>query len=198
MPSLAHGKFSESLEQAYILVGLSTNSTQSIFSAQKTELACLQAAIACSVGCWEGYIENALKEFVSKTKLGIRRPWQLIAQFEYIVEKITAELNTPSWDKVRETMLTVAGIDPNPAWTFTPFFQNQQTTKDFFDGIMKVRHSFAHGFSVPHGIPGVVTPGMLDQNYAITALSCIAYMAHKTDKLLEHELIYRHNQPAGW
>jgi len=59
------------------------------------------------------YLEDVLKEFVSKTRVQAqRRAWTLIVQFESLVQKLTAELNTPSWEKARE-LIIITGMDPN-------------------------------------------------------------------------------------
>jgi hypothetical protein len=199
MPSQARHSYSLAAQQRDVLYGLASSTAPFFSTADETEQSCLKASVACGVGCWEGYIENVLREFVLKTKTGItKRPWQLISQFEYVVQRLTDDLNTPSWEKVRELVHTITGIDPTPAWSCTPLFANTQSAKDFFDGLMKVRHSFAHGFNVPHGIPHLVTQGKLDGGYVATCSSLIDNLVFRTDALLEHELIHRHNCSNGW
>ena len=59
------------------------------------------------------YLEDVLKEFVSKIRVQAqRRAWTLIVQFESLVQKLTAELNTPSWETARE-LIIITGMDPN-------------------------------------------------------------------------------------
>jgi hypothetical protein len=160
---------------------------------------CLRAAVSQGVGCWEGYIEAALREFVSKTRVQAhRKAWGLIAQFETIVDKMASDLNTPNWDKTRDLLITLTGMDPYASWVFAPDFQNQNDTKIFFDGVMSVRHSFAHGFPTPLTVPGLAVPGVLDVPYVEKALNCIKFFAEKTDQLLEYELTHRHGCVAGW
>jgi hypothetical protein len=160
---------------------------------------CLRAAISQSVGCWEGYIEGALREFVSKTRVQAhRKAWGLITQFETIVDKMAAELNTPTWDKTRDLLIILTGMDPYASWVYLPKFSNQMDTKSFFDGVMSVRHAFAHGFSTPTKVPGIINPGILDIVYVKDALDCIKFFAEKTDQLLEHELTHRHGCLSGW
>lgn len=199
MQSKAYTNFSTSIIQADILYAL-PKGAHSINDQENVEQACFKAAIAYAVGCWEGYVEEALKEFVAKTRIAAksRRSWHLISQFEYMVNKMTSELNTPSWDKVRELMLSVAGIDPNPSWVFEPLFANNQATKEFFDGLMKVRHSFAHGFSIPNDLSELKKKGVLDEDYVEKSILCLKHLVKKTDQLLEHELLHRHNCYEGW
>ena len=65
-------------------------------------------------------------------------------------------------------------------------------------GIMDVRHSFAHGYATPHGVPGLTVPGLLDATFLADSIACLTFLAETTDRLLEHELTHRHNCTAGW
>jgi len=199
MPSNAFAKFQNSGIGAEILksnVGIPSSACSDQSFVDQT---CLKAAIALAVGCWEGYIEGALREFVSKTRVQAhRRAWGLVAQFETIVDKMASDLNTPNWDKTRELLMTLTGMDPYASWVWSPKFSNQTDTKLFFDGVMSVRHAFAHGFSIPPNVPGLAVPGVLDLAYVDDALNCIKFFATTTDRLLEHELTHRHGCQTGW
>jgi hypothetical protein len=161
--------------------------------------ACLKAAVANAVGCWEGYIEAVLREFVSKIRIHTnRRAWTLIVQYEALVDKIASDLNTPSWEKAREVILIVTGMDPYGSWIWSPKYSSQNDTKIFFDGVMKVRHAFAHGFPVAPDTPGMAIPGALDIAYVDDVFDCIDFFVSVTDGLLEHELVHRHACQSGW
>ena len=140
-----------------------------------------------------------MPEFVSKTRVQAhRRAWTLIVQFESLVNKLAADLNTPTWDKSRELILNITGMDPYASWIWPPRFSNQIDTKAFFDGVLQVRHSFAHGFAVPTSVPGLQIPGQLDAGYVADATTCLEFFAVTVDGLLEHELTHRHGCAAGW
>ena len=199
MPSQSYEKFVRQIAGAKIIRSFHNQISSETTDATAVEQICLCAAVAQAVGCWEGYIEGAIREFVTKTRImAQRRSWPLIIQFEALVDKLASELNTPNWDKTRELLIVITGMDPHPAWVWAPKFSNSTDTKQFFDGLMQVRHSFAHGFSVPHGTPGLTVPGRLDASYVNDAIDCITFFTHKTDELLEHELRTRHGCPSGW
>ncbi len=159
---------------------------------------CFKAAVALAVGCWEGYIEAAVREFVPKVRVQAHRNiWTLIAQFELMVDKRVSALNTPSSDNTRTMLIEVTGMDPYVGWIWSPKYSNQTETKAFFDGVVSVRHAFAHGFDVPAGVPGLAVAGVLDAAYVDDAIQCLHFFATKTDDLLEHELMYRHSCRSG-
>ncbi len=199
MASVAHAKFNSSVIGAKILAGFYGSTSAASPSQSFTDSCLLSAAVAQGVGCWEGYIEAVLREFVSKTRVQAhRKAWTLIVQFEALVDKMASDLNTPNWDKCRELISNVTGMDVYPSWIWSHKFTNQTDTKGFFDGILKVRHSFAHGFPVPNDIPGLTVSGVLDSAYVNDALACLQFFVDKTDSLLEHELTHRHGCASGW
>lgn len=199
MGSIALNKFQASLVGATVLASFHGVASAASPNQLFTDQCLLKSAVAHAVGCWEGYVEAVLSEFVSKTRVQAhRKAWTLVVQFESLVKKLTDELNTPSWDKCRDLLVNVTGMDPYSSWIWTPRFTNQTDTKAFFDGILQVRHSFAHGFAVPMPVPGPITPGQLDPAYISDSINCLKYFATITDNLLEHELTHRHGCTSGW
>jgi hypothetical protein len=199
MDSTALARFRKSLSAAHVLHCLLGAAAPVSPSQDFTDQTLLRAAVAQSVGSWEGYLEEVLKEFVGKTRVQAhRRAWTLVVQFESLVHKLTSELNTPSWDKARELILNITGMDPYSSWIWRPRFATQNDTQTFLKGIMDVRHSFAHGFSTPNSVPGLATPGLLDGQYVADVFSCLEFLASTTDALLEHELTHRHSCSSGW
>ena len=200
MPASASiSRFLSALDEAQILQSFAGKPSSITNDQARIDQTCLKATIANGVGCWEGYVEGVLQEFVAKTRVHAQsKAWTLIVQFEIMVKKQTDGLNTPNWDKARELISHITGVDPYVSWIWTPKFSNQQMTKEFFDGVMNVRHAFAHGFPLPTGVPGLLTPGALDPVYVKDALNCLEFFAKTTDSLLEHELTHRHNCRTGW
>ncbi len=199
MASIALTKFESSLVSAKILLEFNATATTACTDPKTVEQTCLKASVASAVGSWEGYLEGAIREFVSKTRVNAhRRAWTLIVQFESLVDKLAADLNTPNWEKARDLLIVVTGMDPYSSWIWAPKFTNPVDTRAHFDGILKVRHAFAHGFNVPGDVSGLAVPGVLDIPYSTEAIECVRFFASKTDELLEHELMHRHGCPTGW
>ncbi|WP_354347654.1 HEPN domain-containing protein [Variovorax boronicumulans] len=199
MPSAAQAKFAVGLVGTNVLSGYSGTPSLSSGDQVFIDQCLLKAAVAHAVGCWEGYLEAVIREFVSKTRVQAhRKAWTLIIQFESLVDKLAANLNTPSWEASRELIVSVTGMDPYGSWIWQPRFANQTDTKQFFDGILRVRHSFAHGFNVPTDVPGLVVPGVLSSAYVADVAACLQFFVDTTDGLLEHELTHRHACATGW
>lgn len=199
MSSVALTKFQASIVGAAVLAGFAGAASAASPSQAYTDQTLLRGSVAHAVGAWEGYLEDVMKEFVSKTRVQAhRRAWTLIVQFESLVQKLTSELNTPSWEKARELILNITGMDPYSSWIWAPRFSNQTDTMQFLRGIMDVRHSFAHGFATPSAIPGLTSPGVLDPAYVADVTACLTFFVTVTDQMLEHELTHRHACLAGW
>lgn len=196
MPSNSLSNLTASIIQSKTLCEFYSHTNNASTNQEKIECACLNASIACVIGVWEGYIENVLVEFVEKSKPP-KKPWGLTTQFEYVVKKMTTDLNTPSWEKVRELVISVSGIDPISVWIYPPKFVNPQASKEFFDDALKVRHSFAHGFKTPINITGSHS-GNVDKGYADLLINFIEHISLETDKLLGHELTVKYGRVHGW
>lgn len=199
MDSAAMTKYRASVVGAQVLASFSGAASGVSPNQQFTDQALMRSAVAHAVGCWEGYLEEVLKEFVSKTRVQAhRRAWTLIVQFESLVHKLTGDLNTPNWEKARELIVNVTGMDPYGSWIWAPRFTNQNDTQAFLKGVMDVRHSFAHGYATPPNAPGLPAPGVLDAGYVADVIACLTFLATTTDGLLEHELTHRHACIGGW
>jgi RiboL-PSP-HEPN len=199
MDSAALAKFRGAVVGSQVLASFVGSASATSPSQQFTDQNLMKASVALVVGCWEGYLEDVLKEFVSKTRVQAqRRAWTLIVQFESLVQKLTGELNTPNWEKARELIINITGMDPYASWIWAPRFANQNDTQAFLKGIMDVRHSFAHGYTTPTNVPGLATPGVLDAAYVADAIACLTFFATTTDALLEYELTHRHSCATGW
>ncbi|HDR9105151.1 TPA: hypothetical protein QDB05_005027 [Burkholderia vietnamiensis] len=199
MSSAALTKYQSAVVGARVLASYVGQASVAAPDQVVTDQTLMKAAVAQAVGCWEGYLEDVVKEFVSKVRVQAhRRAWTLAIQFESLVQKLTSELNTPNWDKARELLLSVTGMDPYASWIWAPRFANQHDTQQYLKGIMDVRHSFAHGYATPTTVSGLALPGILDAAYVGDVIDCLTFFVTSTDGLLEHELTHRHSCATGW
>ncbi|WP_145682024.1 HEPN domain-containing protein [Azospirillum brasilense] len=110
----------------------------------------LHAALAAYVAGWDAYLKQVTKEFVQK----IYNPHDVeFASLHSILEPMTEQklkkFNTPNWDNSRDLLISCTGYDPIADWVWRAAQFNRQQSQDFLNQILKVRHSFAHGFSIP-------------------------------------------------
>lgn len=149
MSSLSHVRFLSSVEAARDLrVVVKDARLRPISHAQKTRF--LHAALAIYVAGWDSYLNQVTAEFVQKianpTDAGYISLHSLISP---IVEQKLKKFNTPNWENSRELLITCTGYDPISDWAWRKAHLNRQQSQDFLNGILKVRHSFAHGFAIP-------------------------------------------------
>ena len=96
----------------------------------------------------------------------------------------TKKFNTPNWDNTRTYLITATGYDPLPDWTWKAAKLSAADVKDFLDEVLRVRHSFAHGFSLPALSWLERTPGQ--QNLSAESMKrvqkLLLHIARQTDR----------------
>lgn len=115
---------------------------------QKTSF--LHAALAAYVAGWDAYLKQVIKEFTQK----INTPHDIeFASLHAILEPLTEDkikhFNTPNWENSRNLLISCTGYDPISDWVWRNAQYTRQESQEFLNQILKVRHSFAHGFAIP-------------------------------------------------
>ncbi|WP_340117908.1 hypothetical protein [Pelagibius sp. 7325] len=110
----------------------------------------LHASLAAYVASWDSYLNNVVREFCA----GIRKPLdpeysQVHGSLEVFVERSLKRFNTPNSNNSRVLLVDCTGYDPINDWKWPKAGLNATEARDFLDQILKVRHSFAHGFAIP-------------------------------------------------
>jgi hypothetical protein len=146
MPSPAAIKYELAKQRASILRNaanthsLSRNHTQVYY----------HAALAAIVAAWDAYIKNLIRDFFSE----VADP--LVPKFHAIhtVAQVTSDnlldkFNTPNWENTRNLLILCTGYDPINDWSWARRRMGVPQVKERLNQILKVRHSFAHGFALP-------------------------------------------------
>ncbi|WP_432382549.1 HEPN domain-containing protein [Duganella sp. P38] len=152
MASAAKVKFDVLLERSEALSKVAGTLKKKTEQPSKTVL--LHAALASQVAAWEVYIKNLLAEYFLKTGKPTDASFSAIHSLLQARMKVAAKkLNTPNSEHCREFLYTFSGFDPWPSWAGAKFdktiFGNSLHSRNRLDEIFLVRHSFAHGFTMP-------------------------------------------------
>jgi len=111
----------------------------------------LHSALAFNVSSWDAYVNNIIKEFFIKVQDPTNYKYTKIHELAQSNAEISLQhFNTPNHENARNIFLRCTGYDPYPDWIWKKKGWNSLQTREFLNEILKVRHSFAHGFAMPH------------------------------------------------
>lgn len=149
MSSASFVRFQSSVEAARDLRSVvKDDRLRPVSHEQKTRFR--HAALATYVAGWDSYLNQVTAEFVQKTASSTDTGYvSLHSLVAPIIEQKLRKFNTPNWENSRELLISCTGYDPISDWTWRKAQLNRQQSQEFLNGILKVRHSFAHGFSIP-------------------------------------------------
>ena len=108
------------------------------------------AAVVMICAAWESYVEGLVLCFYDETspfRLGMNAPHHQLART--LAASFTSRFHTPNSDNVCNLLIQYTGYDPWPDWGLSSVRLSPYQTRQRVDEILKVRHSVAHGFSLP-------------------------------------------------
>jgi hypothetical protein len=116
----------------------------------ETKYSYYHAALAVYVSGWDAYINNIIAEFFNITSDPLNSKYQLMHELARLhsIKKL-AKFNTPNWENTRILLTECTGFDPMTHWQWTRRGKNIHESKELLNEILKIRHSFAHGFIMP-------------------------------------------------
>ena len=108
------------------------------------------AGLAAYVAAWDAYINNLVRIFYNE----IDNPSNAEFQAIYTISRQATELalrrfNTPNAEKTRELLQQYTGYDPIGDWVWTRRKMVGLQVRERLNEVLRVRHSFAHGFAIP-------------------------------------------------
>jgi hypothetical protein len=115
----------------------------------------LHAALAAHVAAWDSYVKRLMKEKYSAIFHTNSVDYMALHEIsKKRTEKAIEKLNTPNAENCRNFMMECSGFDPWPSWVNVRFGSAMLTANLMVSArlneIFKVRHSFAHGFTMPN------------------------------------------------
>jgi hypothetical protein len=111
------------------------------------------AALAALVAGWDAFLNEIVREFYRETA----KPADSSFTRMHEVARVQAEIrldrfNTPNWENGRDLLILATGHDPIADWVLSRRGMGVQQVRERLNEILKVRHSFAHGFATPFGV----------------------------------------------
>lgn len=151
MPSNASAAFHVSLRLGRTLREAATDQRlRPISEHKRNDL--LHASLAAYVANWDSYINSVVREFVTAISNALSPEYAaahgIVSGF---VEKSLRKFNTPNWENSRNLLIACTGFDPIADWRWPRANMRPLDVQNFLNEILKVRHSFAHGLSIPSG-----------------------------------------------
>ncbi len=108
------------------------------------------AALAGYVAAWDAYINNLVRSFY--VEIENPRNAEFLAIYSIsrqATERALMRFNTPNAENTRALLQQYTGYDPIGDWVWTRRRMVGIQVRERLNEILRVRHSFAHGFSVP-------------------------------------------------
>ena len=108
------------------------------------------AALAANVATWDAYLNNVVVEFFRAISNPLDTKFHSVhAISEQFARRTLNRFNTPNFENSRELLVQCTGYDPYADWHWSRRGWNVLQVKTRLNEIIRVRHSFAHGFSIP-------------------------------------------------
>lgn len=200
MPSAAATAYKSLADRASLLRSLAADARLRPISTADTQ-ACLHAALAGYVASWEGYCEGIVREFYSTVADPTRADFTAVHQIAQRRSGSDVDrFNTPSFENARRLILEGTGFDPYSFWNWPRRGHGVPWVQTRLNEILKVRHSFAHGFGLPsfawtQGPSGQVR---LTTQAVGDVRALLDNLVRRTDSGLSAHIATAYGRDTGW
>ena len=108
------------------------------------------ASLAAYVAAWEAYISNLVLDFYNVIADSSNPSFGAIYTIaQQAAGRAVERFNTPNWENTRNLLVQYTGYDPIGAWVWTRRGMTDWPVRERLNEILRIRHSFAHGFDMP-------------------------------------------------
>ncbi|MGH8822054.1 MAG: HEPN domain-containing protein [Rhodoferax sp.] len=110
----------------------------------------LHASLATIVAAWDQYVRTICQDFFSVTgRLADAGFQNLHATLSLQYQQKEKKFNTPNFENSRNLIVECTGFDPYTHWSWKNRRWPVARVQTFLNEVLKVRHSFAHGGTMP-------------------------------------------------
>ncbi|MEC5145792.1 HEPN domain-containing protein [Chitinophaga sp. 212800010-3] len=200
MPSNSAIKFHDRIGDLRHLRSLAIDSRiQPIQEKQKQVY--LHSYLTGIVAAWDTYVKAITKEYLAL--ISLPTDVRYMAVYNLLVGYTSTsieKLNTPNADNVRNFLISTTGYDPISDWIWKARSLNGHQTRERLNEILKVRHSFAHGFSMPSYTWNQSKAGKtrLTTKAVDDATTLLSFLVQACDKGLKITLSTTHGIRVTW
>jgi hypothetical protein len=108
------------------------------------------AALAAYVAAWDAYINNLVRDFYDAIADPLDTKFHAIYTVaQQLAERSLNRFNTPNWENTRNLLILGTKYDPIHDWIWARSGMGVVDVRHRLNQILRVRHSFAHGFGMP-------------------------------------------------
>lgn len=203
MSSLAKIKFDRLIKKADLLrIHASRLRSKSDTEAK---IVFLHAALTTQVAAWDVYVKAVALEYFSVTAdVTNAKFMSMHTLLKSRMSEAAKKLNTPNSENCRNHLLIYTGFDPWPTWANTKFgknlLANSIMVRSRVDEIFTLRHSFAHGLSMPAHSWNTDASGSAHLSCLIVHQtgSFISDVCRKTDEGFAQYIATQHSIAKPW
>ena len=146
MPSPAAIKYELARQRASVLRNAANSHS---LSRDQTQVY-YHASLAAIVAAWDAYINNLIRDFFSEVADPLVPKFHAMHTVARMIsDNLLVKFNTPNWENTRDLLIHCTGYDPINDWSWMRRGMSGPQVREKLNQILKVRHSFAHGFALP-------------------------------------------------
>lgn len=182
-------------------IGLARLLRQSPSESKSNAQTFYHASLAASVAAWDAYINNLVKEFFSVTTDPLLTKYHHVHNLLLnLTDVALKKFNTPNWENSRNFLVIHTGYDPINDWVWLSKGMATVHVQERLNQILKVRHSFAHGFSIP-AFPWTQSPSgkiRLTSKGLIEVEAFLSHLVRQTDKGINSHICNIFHVTPSW